>query len=337
MSRFAPRSAGLSFWLAIGWLGLLVSVGLLAPWLPLPFAPGLPDLLQVATPPDWTSPGPRHWFGTDPQGLDVLAGLLYGARQVVLLSLPAAILATMLGALAGGVAGFWGNRELRLPLAGWLLALGGSWWALALPGRGGVGPFFLVLALAAWAASLQRFLPHWLARAAWPLPLDGLLRAGLTLLSAVPRLLLVVGLAAGPPLTTGQLLGLLVAVSWPEPARLVRMQMLRVRALPFVEAAQASGLPQGWVWLRHALPHACRPLRATAPLSLAGLIGLETTLAFLGVGRPPDVPSWGRLLGTLRQAPGAWWLVAGPGLALFLTLLALRRLARTPDEQLKSV
>ncbi len=336
MSRFGTHPAGWSYWLAIGWVGLLISVGLLVPWLPLPFAPGLPDLLQVATPPSWIGPGPHHWLGTDPQGLDVLAGLLYGARQVVLLSLPAAVLATVLGALAGGAAGFWGNRELRLPVGGWLLALGGSWWALALPGQRGVVPVLLALALASWIVALRPAPPHWLGRAAWPLPLDSLLRAGLTLLSAVPRLLLVIGLAAGPPLTTGQLLSLLVAVSWPEPARLVRLQMLRVRELPFVEAAQAGGLPSWRVWLRHALPHACRPLRTTAPLSLAALVRLETTLAFLGVGRPPDVPSWGRLLGTLRQAPGAWWLVAGPGMALLLTLLALRRLARTPDEQLKS-
>lgn len=330
MSRFVIRTRRGSDWLAAGWLGLVLAAGLLAPWLPLPFAPAVPDLLRVAAPPDWLGPGPRHWLGTDPQGRDVLAGLVYGARQVVLLSLPATVLATVLGALLGGAAGFWGNRELRLPLAGWLLALGGSWWVLALPGRGAVVPTLLLLALAARAVARRPYPPRWLLRAAWPVPLDSLLRAGLTLLGAVPRLILVIGLAAGPPLATGQLLGLLVAVAWPEPARLVRTQMLRVRELPFVEAARAAGLPSRLVWFRHALPHACQPLWTTAPLSLAGLVSLESTLAFLGVGLPPDVPSWGRLLGTLRQAPGAWWLVAGPGLTLLLTLLALRRLARTP-------
>ena len=49
---------------------------------------------------------------------------------------------------------------------------------------------------------------------------------------------------------------LLILTAWPHPARLVRAQMLRVRQLPFVEAAQAAGVPAWRVWLRHALPHA---------------------------------------------------------------------------------
>jgi peptide/nickel transport system permease protein len=116
---------GLGYWLAAGWLSLIITVGLLAPLLPLSFAPATPDLLHIAAPPEWVGTGPQHWLGTDPQGRDVLAGLVYGARQVVLLSLPATLLATALGALTGSAAGYWGNRDLRFPLAGWFLALAG--------------------------------------------------------------------------------------------------------------------------------------------------------------------------------------------------------------------
>ena len=312
-------------WLAIGWLVVVVSVGFLAPWLPLPFAPGVPDLLHVAEPPDWAAV-PRHWLGTDPLGCDVLTAVIFGARQVAILSLPAAGLAALVGALAGGSAGFWGNRGWRLPLGGWLLGLAAGWWWVALPGGNLVAGLLLGAAGVAWWAAPR---VRWVGRANWPLPLDSLFQTALTLLGAVPRLVLVLVLAAGPPLSTGQLLGLLVVVAWPEPARQVRAQMLQVRELPFVEAARAAGLPTGRVWLRHALPHACRPLQTTVPLSLAALIGLESTLAFLGIGRPPDVSSWGRLLGMMRQEPGAWWLLAGAGGGLLLTLLALQRLART--------
>jgi peptide/nickel transport system permease protein len=282
----------------------------------------VPDLLHVAEPPSGTT---AHWLGTDLLGRDVLTEVLFGARQVALLSLPAALLAALAGALAGGSAGFWGNRGLRLPLAGWLLGLALGWWLGALPGGGGVASGLLVAAGLAWG--LGSHLP-WVGRHIWSLPLDSLFQAATTLLGAVPRLLLVLLVAAGPPLSTGQLLLLLVAVSWPEPAQQVRTQMRQVRTLPFVEAARATGLTASRIWLRHALPHACRPLHATVPLSLAGLIGLETTLAFLGVGRPPDVSSWGQLLAMLRQEPGAWWLLASAGGALLLTLLALQQLAR---------
>jgi peptide/nickel transport system permease protein len=332
MRHLRERNRGATYWLAAGWLSLVIAVGLLAPWLPLAFPPAIPDLLHMATPPEWAGQGSQHWLGTDSQGRDVLTGLVYGARQVVLLSLPATILATALGVLSGGAAGFWGNRELSLPLAGWLLLLAGSWWGLDLPAREAMAAGLLVLAMVAGILALCSY-PHWLARATWPVPLDALLRGLLTLLGAVPRLILVIALATGPSLSTLNLLGLLVAVAWADPARLVRTQMLRVRELPFVEAARAAGVPTWRIWLRHALPHACLPIRTTAPLSLAGLVGLETTLAFLGVGLPPDVPSWGNLLGTLRYAPGAWWLAAGPGLALLLTLLALRRLANASSPQ----
>jgi peptide/nickel transport system permease protein len=307
--------------LAIGWLVAVGAAGLLAPWLPLPFGPGTPDLLHVAEPPSWAT---RHWLGTDLLGRDVLTEVLFGARQVLVLSLPATLLAALVGALAGGSAGFWGNRGLRIPLAGWLLGLALAWWLGALPGGGRVGGGLLAAAGLAWWQA-----PLWpkAHRLAWALPLDSSLQAAITLLGAVPRLVLVLTLVAGPPLTASQLLLLLVVIAWPEPARQVRAQMLRVRTLPFVEAAQAAGLAPGRVWLRHALPHACRPLLATVPLSLAGLVGLETTLAFLGVGRPPDVSGWGQLLGMLRPAPGAWWLLASAGGALLLTLLALQRLA----------
>ena len=317
-----PRLTALPL-LATGWLVAVAAVGLLAPWLPLPFPAGVPDLLHVAEPPSWAAP--RHWLGTDLFGRDVLTELLFGARQVVLLSIPATVLAALAGALAGGSAGFWGNRGCRLPLAAWLLMLAAVWWLAALPGGGQAAGLLLGAAALAWWAAPR--LP-WVGRAVWPLPLDSLFQAAVMLLGAVPRLVLVLALAAGPPLSTGHLLLLLVAVAWPEPARQVRAQMLRVRTLPFVEAAHAAGLPTHRIWLRHALPHACRPLQATVPLSLAGLIGLETTLAFLGVGRPPDISSWGQLLSMLRQEPGAWWLLASAGGALLLTLLALQRLAR---------
>lgn len=104
--------------------------------------------------------------------------------------------------------------------------------------------------------------------------------------------------------------------------------MLRIRVLPYIEAARATGLSGGQILWRHALPNAGRIIRTAFPLSLSTLIGLETTLSFLGVGLPAEMPSWGRILATARLDPTAWWLIIFPALALASTTLALRQVSK---------
>lgn len=292
---------------------------MLAAVLPLPYPPGAPDLAHVAQPP--FSLG-HHWLGTDPQGRDVLSILVFGARTAVLLTVPAALLSALLGALAGGAAGFWGNSS-RLALPYWLLMLGLGWWVLRLP----VPVTGLALAatgaiIGLFARARQRHLP------AWPVPISAVVMGAATILDTIPRLVLVVALAAGTGISGTALLALITLTAWPHSARLVRAQMLRVRTLAFVEAAQAAGTPAWRVWLRHAMPHAIQPLRTALPLSLAGLLGLESTLSFLGIGLPPDVASWGRLLGTIRDEPTAWWAFIFPATCLIISILSLSVLSR---------
>ncbi|GAA4368560.1 hypothetical protein GCM10023185_41450 [Hymenobacter saemangeumensis] len=307
--------------LALLWLGIVVALGLLAPFLPLPFAPATPDLARPALPPGLDSP---HWLGTDAQGRDVLANLLFGARTAVLFTLPAALLAAALGTLAGGAAGFWRN-DMPWPLPLLLLCLGAAWWALALP-YFQIGQALTVLA--GLGLLLLYAFPRLRTRMpALSLPLDALLLGTAALLGTVPRLVLVlaVGSLGLPP---AALLALLVLTTWPDTARLVRAEMLRVSALSFVEAAHSLGLPAFRVWWRHALPHAAQVLRAALPLSIAALVGMENTLSFLGIGFAPTTPSWGRMLSSARLAPEAWWLVALPALPLAATLLSLKVIAR---------
>ena len=302
--------------LAAAWLVGLGLLAGLAPLLPLPYPPGAPDLAHIAEGP---SAATRHWLGTDPQGRDVLSGLVFGTRTALLLTLPAALLAALLGGIAGGAAGFWGNR-LRLGLAGWALAtsaLAGALGASSLVVAAGAG---LAIALWAWARVFRQ-------PAALAVPLDWLVLGAATGLDTVPRLILVLALVARGGLSAvglGLVLGL---TSWAGPARLVRARMLAVRTLPFVEAARAAGLSPVRVWWHHALPHALGPLQTALPLSIAGLLALESTLSFLGVGLPPEIASWGQQLAAARQAPQAWWAVAFPALLLGTTILSMQHLA----------
>lgn len=319
MAQLSSPSRSWSHIAACLWLALVLLAALLAGVLPLPYLPGVPDLAHVAQPPFAAG---RHWLGTDPEGRDVLSVLLFGARTAVLLTLPAAILSAGLGALAGGAAGFWGNKA-RLPVPYWLLAASGAWWAFRLP--------MPAIALAFAAAALGIALVFKLLRRNSPslaLPINAVVMGTAATLDTIPRLILVVVVAAGAGLSSGGLLALLTLTAWPHPARLVRAQMLRIRELPFVEAAHAAGLSAFRVWFRHALPHALQPLRTALPLSVASLLGLESTLSFLGVGLPPEVASWGRLLATVREEPAAWWLFVFPVICLTATIISLIYLSR---------
>ena len=315
LSAFVARMPGPQR-LAWAWLLGLGLLAALAPVLPLPYAPGVPDLLHVAEAPAAAS---RHWLGTDPRGCDVLSGVIFGARTAWLLTLPATLLAALVGGLAGGAAGFWGNR-LRLGVLYWGLAAGALAWGVGVP------PLALALGAGAtaglWAIGRSRGQPLAIA-----VPLDSLVLGAATALDTVPRLLLVLALAARGGLSLLGLGLLLGFTSWAGPARLVRARMLAVRALPFIEAARAGGFSAARVWWRHALPHALRPLQTTVPLGIAGLLALESTLSFLGVGLPPNVPSWGQQLAAARQQPQAWWAFAFPALMLCITILTTNAIA----------
>ena len=111
---------------------------------------------------------------------------------------------------------------------------------------------------------------------------------------------------------------------WMPVARLVRAQFLSLREKEFVEAARALGVPTARQVVRHVLPNALGPVIVAGSLEVAAAIILESTLSFLGLGFPPDIPTWGRILfdakDNLDFAPH--WAIF-PGTAIFLTVLSI--------------
>jgi len=150
---------------------------------------------------------------------------------------------------------------------------------------------------------------------------------------AFPALVLVAaGAALAPP--SAWTAALLIALTgWPEVARLVRAEALRLSRSPHVEAARAAGASRARVLLVHVLPGAVAPALATVPYALGGAVLLEASLSFLGLGAPPPAASWGRALADARESlTSAWWCVVPPALALFLLVLSARKLGEALSE-----
>jgi len=111
---------------------------------------------------------------------------------------------------------------------------------------------------------------------------------------------------------------------WMPVARLVRAQFLSLREKEFVEAARGLGAPPLRQVVRHILPNAIGPVIVAGSLDVAAAIIAESSLSFLGLGFPPDIPTWGRILfdakDNLDFAP-LWAFI--PGTAIFLTVLSI--------------
>jgi peptide/nickel transport system permease protein len=114
---------------------------------------------------------------------------------------------------------------------------------------------------------------------------------------------------------------------WMPVARLVRAQFLSLREKEFVEAARSLGAPPLRQVIRHILPNALGPVIVAGSLDVAAAILAESSLSFLGLGFPPDIPTWGRILfdakDNLDFAPH--WAIF-PGTAIFLTVLSINYL-----------
>ncbi|MBM2577083.1 ABC transporter permease [Jannaschia sp. Os4] len=112
--------------------------------------------------------------------------------------------------------------------------------------------------------------------------------------------------------------------SWMQTARIVRGDVLTLKEREFVLAARSIGTPSGRIIARHILPNVLSPVMVSATLGIATAIITESTLSFLGLGFPPDFPTWGRLLfdgvPLLERNPG---LAVWPGLFISLVVLSI--------------
>ncbi|MEN0584040.1 MULTISPECIES: microcin C ABC transporter permease [unclassified Kosakonia] len=230
-------------------------------WAPVRF--GARSINYATTQPFPSPPSAQNWLGTDANGGDVLARLLYGTRISLLFGLMLTLFSSVIGILAGAVQGYYGGK---IDLLG------------------------------------QRFIEVW---------------------SGLPTLFLIILLSSVIQPGFWWLLGITVVFGWMTLVSVVRAEFLRTRNFDYIRAAQAMGVGDRGIILRHMLPNAMVATLTFLPFILCGSIGTLTSLDFLGFGLPLGSPSLGELLLQGKNNLQAPWLgiAAFVSTALLLSLL----------------
>lgn len=159
---------------------------------------------------------------------------------------------------------------------------------------------------------------------------------------AVPFLVLALAVVAVLGASFWNLVLVLGLTNWVQYVRVVRAECMALRGRDFVQAAVAVGASVPRILLRHLLPNLAPSVVVISSLLMARMILFESSLSYLGLGVPPNTPTWGAMIADGRDyISTAWWVVGMPGLALFLTVVGINligdRLRDLLDPRLKQL
>jgi oligopeptide transport system permease protein len=293
---------------SMGWLGAAVLLAIALPcFLTLPWSLQYYDVQRLDGVSPLSPPSLQNPLGADELGRSILWRLLLGGAISLGLGIASASIAVVIGVLWGTIAGYVGGRTdaLMMRFVDVLYGL----------------PYVLLVVMVNLA--LKPFMA---------LGIDKLFGAG--------------GEIDPFANTLAEMLTLLIAiggVSWLTMARVIRGQVLSLRAQPFMEAARALGIPPVRTFFVHLLPNLISPIIVYATLTVPSAILQESFLSFLAIGVKAPTPSWGNMaaegvvqlqtfFGTGGQVK--WWLPLWPCLMLGITLLALNYIGDALREKL---
>lgn len=243
------------------------------------------DYTALRDPPSW-----EHWAGTDRAGRDVFTRILWGVQNTVILTVVGMLTGGLIiGITLGLVSGYFGGKIDEIIMRAGEVA-------------SSFPDILLVIIIAATLRPRLLETVRWLEDNTF---LDGLVRSGVVDY-------VVISIA-------------LVSFGWIGMARLVRGQILYLKATQYIESARAIGVSTPRILLRHLLPNAISPIVVTVSMGMGAMVGTEIVLSWLGLGIQPPRPSLGVMLyeggniSVLRDTP---WLLLAPGAFAWLMVLS---------------
>jgi peptide/nickel transport system permease protein len=285
------------------------------------------------------SNGGWHYLGTERIGQDVAAGMIHGTRTAMLVGVVAMTIATLLGLFFGSLSGYFGDDRLKVSririvlniiavvLAYFFSFISSGYMLTDMISSGNL--FMAILVILAWFTVLlilANLLTIPLKKIAYlgkkvTFPMDIIIMRLIEVVTSIPLLILILAIVAIIEKPSVLFVMVIIgSVSWTGIAKFIRAELLRIRRLEYIEAAQAFGYSDFRIIIRHAIPNALAPVFIAIAFGVASAILMEAFLSFIGVGIPDDQVTWGSLLRLSRDKFSAWWLAVFPGFAIFITV-----------------
>lgn len=295
---------------------------------PIPYSPSTQDILNFGfvSPfgkQDVPSLRWRHWLGTEGIGRDILSALIHGTRIAFIIGLISMSIASVIGILLGALAGFFGDRGIRISRAALIMGIIftclGLFYANAVSGFfTGILAFFVCIFIGYLISRPLKKIPILTPKTS--IPVDIIVQRMIEILVSIPRLFLIIAVVAIAKPSIFLVMAVIGLTSWTEIARFIRAELLRIRNLEYIEASEALGFPRWRILLKHAIPNALSPVLITIAFGIAAAILTESFLSFIGLGIPPETLTWGKLLSLAQGGKSQLWVAIFPGFAIFLTV-----------------
>ncbi len=282
----------------------------------------------------------RHFLGTTRTGQDVLAGLIYGTRIALIIGISFVLISGIIGLVIGGMAGFFGDFKLKISYVSIFLSVILFFPAIYVSRQIVIHNsentiLKVISSLLAFICFIVVMLSPIIIESKLKkiklkrifIPLDFILMRFVELFLSLPRLILILTLAAITKPSLAMLVMIIGLTSWTDIARISRAEVMKLRDVEFIQVGRSMGLSFKRLMSGHLLPNIFASLQTLFVYGFASAILTETGLSFLGIGLPAGITSWGTLMFAARENFTAWWLVIFPGLSIALLLVGLNSYA----------
>lgn len=297
----------------------------------------------------------QHLLGTDRQGHDVFAQLLSGIKYSLIIGLSAILLAAGVGVVLGSISGYCQNNYqigkstlvalLISTIPAWFYGFSIRSYAIidGFQSSPITGSIQVLLSLVLFLAIVILF--GWVGKKIDTkfkinninFPVDNFITGITEIFSSVPRIIIIVTIAAISGGKSTLILVLILGLSsWPAFARITRAEVLRLKGKPYVESAEALGIKKSKIISKHILRNALPTLTVAVAFGFGSILLVESALSFLNIGVPDNTITLGALLRSGREHIQAWWLIVFPGITIFLLIYLFNRIGDRFSEQSNS-